>query len=118
MTPTAPGPFRLVTVNTAPERANKLIGRVVDDVKEQYTIIHAGNAASLDEVRKTVEAAQPNLLFTASMWTPDEARQIIAIAKEVVPDLKTFSLPQGLQMERGPDAVVEYIKENLPALLG
>ncbi len=40
------GPFRLVTVNTAPERAKRLIGRVVEDVKEQYTIIHAANAAS------------------------------------------------------------------------
>jgi hypothetical protein len=52
------------------------------------------------------------------MWTPEEARQIIAIAREIVPDLKTFSLPQGLQVDKGPDAVVEYIKENLPALLG
>lgn len=40
------GPFRLVTVNTAPERAQRLIGRVVKDVKEKYTIIHAANAAS------------------------------------------------------------------------
>jgi hypothetical protein len=56
--------------------------------------------------------------FTASMWTPEEAQQIIAIAKEIVPGLKTFSLPQGLQVNKGPDAVVEYIKENLPALLG
>jgi hypothetical protein len=79
MAPT--GPFRLVTVNTAPERAKRLIGRVVEDVKEQYTIIHAANAASefnqplqqlncqtnrhvlgIDEVRKTVEEAQPNVL--------------------------------------------------------
>jgi hypothetical protein len=35
-----------------------------------------------------------------------------------VPGLKTFSLPQGLQVNKGPDAVVEYTKENLPALLG
>ncbi|KAK4193683.1 hypothetical protein QBC35DRAFT_3253 [Podospora australis] len=116
MSPT--GPFKLVTVNTAPDRAKRLIGRVVEDVKDKYTIIHAGNAASIDEVRKTVEEAQPNVLFTASMWTPEEAQRIIAIAKEIVPDLKTFSLPQGLQVEKGPDAVVEYIKENLPSLLG
>lgn len=55
--------------------------------------------------------------FTASMWTPEEAQDIIAIAKEIVPDLKTFSLPQGLQVQKGPDAVVEYIKEHLPGLL-
>lgn len=40
------GPFKLVTVNTAPERAKRLIGRVVEDVKDKYTIIHAGNADS------------------------------------------------------------------------
>ena len=28
-----------------------------------------------------------------------------------------FSLPLGLQVQKGPDAVVEYIKENLPGLL-
>jgi hypothetical protein len=40
------GPFKLVTVNNAPERAKKLIGRVVEAVKDKYTIIHAGNADS------------------------------------------------------------------------
>lgn len=38
------GPYKLVTVNNAPERAKRLIGRVVEDVKDKYTIIHAGNA--------------------------------------------------------------------------
>lgn len=42
MAPT--GPYKLVTCNTVPERAKLLIGRVVEDVKEKYTIIHAGNA--------------------------------------------------------------------------
>jgi len=55
--------------------------------------------------------------FTASMWTPEEAERIMSIAKEVIPALKTFSLPKGLQVERGPDAVVEYIEEHLPGLL-
>jgi hypothetical protein len=40
------GPFKLVTVNKAPERAKRLIGRVVEDVKADYTIIHAANAES------------------------------------------------------------------------
>jgi len=39
------GPFRLVTVNTAPERAKRLIGQVVEDVKEKYSIIHVANAS-------------------------------------------------------------------------
>ena len=39
----AQGPYKLVTVNNAPERAKRLIGRVVEEVKERYTIVHAGN---------------------------------------------------------------------------
>lgn len=147
------GPFKLVTVNTAPERAKRLIGRVVEDVKDKYTIIHAGNADSTpslpfpslplppstphrlptvpqsplhphtdkpdqQQVREVVTREQPDVLFTASMWTPEQASAIHAEAKEIVgPRLKTFALPQGLQVQKGPDAVVEFIKENLPALL-
>ena len=39
------------------------------------------------------------------------------IAKATIPGIKTFGLPQGLQVQKGPDAVVEYIKESLPGLL-
>ena len=38
--------FRLVTVNTVPERAKRLIGRVVEDVKDRYTIVHVANVES------------------------------------------------------------------------
>ncbi|RPD59087.1 hypothetical protein L226DRAFT_536350 [Lentinus tigrinus ALCF2SS1-7] len=109
--------YRLVTVNTAPERAKRLIGRVVEDVKDKYTIVHAANAKSIEEVRPILEREQPNVLFTASMWTPEQAQEIVGIARETIPGIKTFSLPQGLQVEKGPDAVVDYIKENLPTLL-
>lgn len=51
------------------------------------------------------------------MWTPEQAKEIIDIAKSIVPDLKTYSIPQGLQVEQGPDAVVDHIKEKLPLLL-
>ncbi|PIL32770.1 hypothetical protein GSI_04887 [Ganoderma sinense ZZ0214-1] len=109
--------FRLVTVNTAPERAKRLIGRIVEDVKDKYTIVHVANVEKIEDVKATVEREQPNILFTASMWTPEQAQEIVGIAKATIPGLKTFSLPQGLQVEKGPDAVVEYIKENIPALL-
>ncbi|CAD0040243.1 unnamed protein product [Aureobasidium pullulans] len=110
------GPFKLVTVNTAPERAYRLIGRVVENVKDKYTIVHAGNADK--QVREVVTKEQPDVLVRASMWTPEEAKSIHAEAKEIMgPQLKTFALPQGLQVSRGPDAVVEFIEENLPALL-
>jgi hypothetical protein len=37
------GPFRLVTVNTAPQRAKLLVGCVVDAVKADYTIDYIAN---------------------------------------------------------------------------
>lgn len=68
------------------------------------------------------------------MWTPEQAQarmvpfaatvadilidqEIVKIAKDTVPGLRTLSLPQGLLVEKGPNAVVEYVKENLPILL-
>ncbi|PSK60216.1 hypothetical protein B9Z65_1114 [Elsinoe australis] len=112
------GPYKLVTVNNAPERAKRLCGRVIEDVKDKYTIIHAGNADSPEQVRAVVEEHKPDVLFTASMWTPEQSQTIIAEANSIVgPQLKTLSLPPGLQVERGPDAVVDYIKEKLPGLI-
>ena len=40
------GPYKLVSVNTAPERAHRMIARLCNEVKDKYTIIHEGNAAS------------------------------------------------------------------------
>ena len=40
------GPFRLVTVNTAPERAKRLIGRLITELQDDYDIIHVDNCQS------------------------------------------------------------------------
>ncbi|KAF1809763.1 hypothetical protein P152DRAFT_484377 [Eremomyces bilateralis CBS 781.70] len=118
MTATAPkGPFKLVTVNTAPERAYRLIGRVAKALEDRYTLVHAGNCEKIDEVEGKVREIQPDLLFCASMWSSEEAEQIQAIAKELRPGIKTHAIPHGLQVERGPDAIVEYLLEKVPSLL-
>jgi hypothetical protein len=41
------GPFHLVTVNTAPERATRLIGRMTDALRNDYEIIHVANCSSI-----------------------------------------------------------------------
>ena len=41
------GPYTLVTVNNAPERAQRLVGRVVEIVKDRYIIKHVANAESM-----------------------------------------------------------------------
>jgi hypothetical protein len=51
------------------------------------------------------------------MWTPEQGSEIQAIACSAVPGIKTMALPQGLQVEKGPDAVVEYLIERVPSLI-
>jgi hypothetical protein len=51
------------------------------------------------------------------MWTKEESDEIQRIAKETVPGIKTMAIPQGLQVEKGPDAVVEFLKEKWPGLV-
>lgn len=41
------GPFKLVTVNNAPERAKVLIGRVAEVLKDEYTIDYVANCSSM-----------------------------------------------------------------------
>ena len=47
------GPFRLVTVNTAPERAQRLIDRLVEALKKDYEIVHVDNCQSTPQVERT-----------------------------------------------------------------
>lgn len=56
--------------------------------------------------------------FCASMWTPEESTRIIETARAIVPDIKTHALPQGFQVSKGPEAVVDYLLEEIPKLLG
>lgn len=39
------------------------------------------------------------------------------IAEATTPGIAFYALPRGLQVERGPDAVVEHLVRNVPALL-
>ncbi|KAF1833509.1 hypothetical protein BDW02DRAFT_589609 [Decorospora gaudefroyi] len=99
------GPFRLVTVNTAPERAKKVIGRMIEELDGHYKIDHVANCTKIDEVASTVREHQPEVLFSASMWTPEEVAKIHSIAKSERP------------VQHGPDAVVQYLLEVVPGLL-
>jgi hypothetical protein len=65
----------------------------------------------------TVRQYQPDILFSASMWSFDEAAKIREFAENESPGVKTHAIPQGLQVERGPDAVVEYLLDIVPSML-
>jgi hypothetical protein len=62
-------PVNLVSVNTAPERAKRLIGILINDVKDKYTIVHAGNSDTIEGVKPLLLSIQPppGILFCASM---------------------------------------------------
>ena len=51
------------------------------------------------------------------MWTQDEADAIQAMAREAKPDIVTYAIPFGLQVEKGPDAIVEHLCSSIPAVL-
>lgn len=51
------------------------------------------------------------------MWSDDEAHQIQSTARSIKPDIKLHAIPTGLQVERGPEAIVEYLCEKVPLLL-
>lgn len=51
------------------------------------------------------------------MWTKAESDNAFRIAREIVPHVKTLAIPEGLQVEKGPDAVVDFVKENWPKLV-
>ena len=38
--------INVVSVNTAPERAKRLLGQVIERVKDKYSLVHAGNSES------------------------------------------------------------------------
>jgi hypothetical protein len=38
--------INIISVNTAPDRAKKVIGAVIEKVKDRYDLVHAGNAES------------------------------------------------------------------------
>ena len=47
------------------------------------------------------------------MWKPGESEEIQRIAREAT-RCQDSALPRGLQVERGPGGVFEYIMEKLP----
>ncbi|KAF5228490.1 hypothetical protein NXS19_004479 [Fusarium pseudograminearum] len=111
------GPYRLMTVNTAPERAKRVIGAMVENLKESYTIDYVVNSERIEDVRALVEEYRPDVLFTASMWTEEQSREVEETARKIVPEIKFHAIPYGLQVAKGPDAIVEYLTEKVPALL-
>ncbi|CAD6584382.1 MAG: hypothetical protein TREMPRED_003826 [Tremellales sp. Tagirdzhanova-0007] len=89
----------LVSVNTAPDRAKKVIGAVIENVRDRYDIVHAGNSIS------------------KSSWTPEQQEEIQQIARDTIPGIKIHAIPTGLQVQVGPEGVVKYIIERIDEIM-
>ncbi|KAK8870092.1 hypothetical protein IAR55_000662 [Kwoniella newhampshirensis] len=112
-------PVNLISVNTFPDRANKVIGSVIEVVKDKYTIVHAGNSTTIEGVRSLLESTQPppGILFAASMWTPEQQAEIQQIAKDTIPEIKTHAIPSGLQQQVGVEGVIRYLVERIDEIM-
>jgi hypothetical protein len=51
------------------------------------------------------------------MWSPAQSAEIKRIARKVVPGLRCYVVPQGMQVERGPEATIEHVKSKLPQII-
>jgi hypothetical protein len=71
------GPFKLVTVNTAPERAKRLIGRMVENVKDKYEIIHSAN----------IESKYARPVRTIFAYRRPAIDNVPDVVKEIKPDI-------------------------------
>ena len=66
------GPYKLVTVNSAPLKAFKLMGRVVQDLNDRYTILHVGNAESMTQ--EAIFTQDSRLKIKLTLTGPETAR--------------------------------------------
>ena len=51
------------------------------------------------------------------MWSSEESKQIQAIGRRIIPNIQTYAIPHGLQVQRGPKAVVEHLEKQIPRII-
>lgn len=61
------GPFKLVTVNTAPERARMIVGRLCEEIKDSYLINHVANSTSEHGLPPSFGAGRVHLRLLARL---------------------------------------------------
>jgi hypothetical protein len=88
----------------------------------------------IEDVRALVEEYRPDVLvhddltqtnymrtniskFTTSMWTEEQSREVEETARKIIPNIKFHAIPYGLQVAKGPEAIVEYLTQKVPMLL-
>ncbi|KAK0925122.1 hypothetical protein LTR29_018092 [Friedmanniomyces endolithicus] len=88
--------YKLVTVNSNPERAKMIVGKVIEAVKDQFTIVHAANADSPGAARPIFEEIVPDIVVrlpvpTSNTYPPSEGvtvRSLDVVARAKLPRLR------------------------------
>lgn len=100
------GPYKLVTVNNAPERAKRLVGRVVEDVKDQWTIVHAGNVDDATGAYNPHSSDKRRIPLQSQQLTSDaDLEDAKKVFTEIHPDV-VVSSPDHPVSTLCPDSVV------------
>ena len=83
--PSPKGPYRLVTVNTAPDRARRIVGQAIEALKDRYTIQHIANCESIDQVAPTVSAMKPDILVSHLLtFVADDGPRVLLLTLTVL----------------------------------
>ncbi|KAJ7617080.1 hypothetical protein FB45DRAFT_1063626 [Roridomyces roridus] len=104
-----------VTVNSDSARMSAMIDKVIDVLKVTVPVVHVGNIEKIEDVKAAVQKEQPDIIFTGSEWTDEQAQEMNALAKSVKADIKTVNIPYGLGTQ-GPEAVAAFLHERVASL--
>ena len=96
----------LVSVNTAPDRAKKVIGAVIENVRDRYDIVHAGNSISKSSVSTRCSTDRKTFFCDLSSDRRGETSLVVYTTSSGHPGPSSFPLLEPLRPEPWRDAKV------------
>ncbi|KAE9379160.1 hypothetical protein N431DRAFT_478234 [Stipitochalara longipes BDJ] len=115
-TPTQP--IYIVSVNNTPEVARQLVAILIEDLRSQYNLVYLANTDKIDGLKPLLESlvVVPQVLICSSQWTIPQQKELVELAKTIIPGIKAIEIPTGLNATKGGDAVVNFLREQVIGL--
>ncbi|PMD36516.1 hypothetical protein L207DRAFT_568756 [Hyaloscypha variabilis F] len=104
-TPTQP--IYIVSVNNTPEVARHLVAILIEGLKSEYNLVYLANTDKIDGLKPLLESL---------IVVPQVLKEVVELAKTIIPGIKTIEIPPGLNATKGGDAVVDFLKEEFIGL--
>lgn len=84
----------------------------------EFNLVHLANSNTLEGLEFLLESlvVAPQVLICSSQWTSTQQKEVLGLAKTMIPDIKTIAIPPGLNATKGGDAVVEFLREQIIGL--